>query len=38
MAKFRTHIGFGVFIGIGFVVAGLIFSLFSAPDQPFGYF
>lgn len=29
MAQFRTHIGLGVFIGVGVIVAGLIFVLFS---------
>ena len=29
MAQFKTHISLGVFIGIGLVVVGLIYSLFS---------
>jgi hypothetical protein len=32
MAKFKTHIGLGVFIGVAFVVAGLIYSLFLTPE------
>jgi hypothetical protein len=32
MAKFKTHVGLGVFIVVAFVVAGLIYSLFSAPE------
>ena len=33
MANFKTHIGFGVFIGVGFIVAGLIYSLFSSTES-----
>lgn len=33
MANFRTHIGFGVFIGIGFIVTGLIYALFSSTES-----
>lgn len=33
MANFRTHIGFGVFIGIGFIVFGLLFALFSSTES-----
>jgi membrane-bound metal-dependent hydrolase YbcI (DUF457 family) len=33
MANFRTHMGFGVFIGIGFIVFGLIYALFSSPES-----
>lgn len=33
MANFKTHIGFGVFIGICFIVAGLIYSLFSSTES-----
>lgn len=29
MANFKTHIGLGVFVGTGFIVAGLLYSLFS---------
>lgn len=32
MANFKTHIGFGVFIGIGFIVAGLIYALLSSTE------
>lgn len=33
MANFRTHIGFGVFIGIGFIVVGLIYSLLVSTES-----
>lgn len=33
MANFRTHIGFGVFIGIGFIIFGLIYALFSSTES-----
>jgi hypothetical protein len=33
MAKFKTHVGIGVFIGVGFIVAGLIYSLFSTVES-----
>lgn len=29
MAKFKTHMGWGVFVGVALVVAGLIYSFFS---------
>ena len=32
MAKFRTHIGWGVFVGIALVVAGLIYAVFSGVE------
>lgn len=32
MANFRTHIGFGVFVGIIFILFGLIYSLFTSPE------
>ncbi|MFA5962030.1 MAG: metal-dependent hydrolase [Parcubacteria group bacterium] len=32
MANFKTHISFGVFIGIGFIVAGLITSLMASTE------
>lgn len=32
MANFRTHIGVGVFVGVGFIVAGLIYSFFSTVE------
>jgi len=32
MAQFRTHIGLGVFVGVGIVVAGFIFALFSTVE------
>jgi hypothetical protein len=33
MAKFKTHVSWGVFIGVGLVVAGLIFSIFSGVES-----
>lgn len=33
MANFKTHIGFGVFIGIGLVVIGLVYSILSTPES-----
>jgi membrane-bound metal-dependent hydrolase YbcI (DUF457 family) len=38
MAQFRTHIGLGVFLGVGVVVAGLIFALFSNAESAFWIF
>jgi membrane-bound metal-dependent hydrolase YbcI (DUF457 family) len=38
MANFRTHIGLGVFVGVGFIVAGLIYSLFSNAESAFWIF
>lgn len=32
MARFRTHIGLGVVIGVAFVVAGLIYSFLASPE------
>ncbi len=32
MANFRTHISFGIFLGIAFIVACLIYSLFSSTE------
>jgi membrane-bound metal-dependent hydrolase YbcI (DUF457 family) len=32
MANFKTHIGFGVFIGIGFIIAGLIYALLASTE------
>lgn len=33
MANFKTHIAFGVFIGVGFIILGLIYSLLSSPES-----
>lgn len=33
MAKFKTHMGWGVFLGVALVVAGFIFSFFSKIDS-----
>lgn len=33
MAKFKTHMSWGVFVGVGFVVTGLIYSVFSGVDE-----
>jgi hypothetical protein len=33
MANFRTHISWGVFVGIGFVVLALIWSIFSGAQS-----
>jgi len=32
MANFKTHISLGVFIGFGFIIAGLIYSFIASPE------
>lgn len=38
MANFKTHIGLGVFVGVGFIVAGLIYASFSTLELAFWIF